>query len=55
MLAAALPHHAARFFLDHGWNGFLVLGSVFLVVTGGEALSLAAVNQYLEIKARGTL
>jgi KUP system potassium uptake protein len=38
VLQAALPHHAARFFADHGWNGFLVLGSVFLVVTGGEAL-----------------
>jgi KUP system potassium uptake protein len=38
VLQAALPHHAVRFFLDHGWNGFLVLGSVFLVVTGGEAL-----------------
>jgi KUP system potassium uptake protein len=38
VLQAALPHHAVRFFLDHGWNSFLVLGSVFLVVTGGEAL-----------------
>ena len=38
VLAAVLPHHAVRFFLDHQWNGFLVLGSVFLVVTGGEAL-----------------
>ena len=38
VLRAASPHHAAIFFFDHGWNGFLVLGSVFLVVTGGEAL-----------------
>ena len=38
VLQAMLPHHALRFFLEHGWNGFLVLGSVFLVVTGGEAL-----------------
>ena len=30
--------HAVRFFLDNRWRGFLVLGSVFLVVTGGEAL-----------------
>jgi KUP system potassium uptake protein len=38
VLGAVLPTHAARFFLDNGWHGFLVLGSVFLVVTGGEAL-----------------
>ncbi|MEO5589144.1 MAG: KUP/HAK/KT family potassium transporter, partial [Gemmatimonadaceae bacterium] len=38
VLRAASPHYAAMFVLDHGWNGFLVLGSVFLVVTGGEAL-----------------
>jgi KUP system potassium uptake protein len=38
ILAAALPSHAVRFFLENGWRGFVVLGSVFLVVTGGEAL-----------------
>ncbi len=38
VLAAINPGHAVRFFLDNGWHGFLVLGSVFLVVTGGEAL-----------------
>ena len=27
-----------RFFADNGWHGFAVLGAVFLVVTGGEAL-----------------
>ena len=32
------PLHAARFFQNNGWHGFVVLGSVFLVVTGGEAL-----------------
>ena len=32
------PTRAARFFADNGGRGFLVLGSVFLVVTGGEAL-----------------
>jgi KUP system potassium uptake protein len=32
------PLHAVRFFLANGWHGFIVLGSVFLVVTGGEAL-----------------
>jgi KUP system potassium uptake protein len=38
VLAAASPHHAVRFFADNGARGFVVLGSVFLVVTGGEAL-----------------
>ena len=32
------PTRAIRFFIDNGGRGFLVLGSVFLVVTGGEAL-----------------
>jgi KUP system potassium uptake protein len=32
------PVHALRFFLDNGWHGYVVLGSVFLVMTGGEAL-----------------
>ena len=32
------PLYGYRFFADNGWHGFLVLGSVFLVVTGGEAL-----------------
>ncbi|MFS4459922.1 potassium transporter Kup [Bdellovibrio sp. HCB2-146] len=35
---ALLPHHAFEFFYRNGWHGFIVLGSVFLVVTGGEAL-----------------
>jgi len=38
VLAAIHPIHAARFFAHHGWYGFLVLGSVVLVITGGEAL-----------------
>jgi KUP system potassium uptake protein len=38
VLAALSPHHAVRFMAGHGWHGFLLLGSVFLVVTGGEAL-----------------
>lgn len=38
VLAALSPHHAVRFFAQHGVGGFLVLGAVFLVVTGGEAL-----------------
>ncbi|HEX8693874.1 MAG TPA: potassium transporter Kup [Longimicrobium sp.] len=38
VFAAVFPWYGARFFAENGWNGFLVLGSVFLVVTGGEAL-----------------
>ncbi len=38
VLTAVNPAHAVRFFGDNGWAGFLVLGSVFLVVTGGETL-----------------
>lgn len=38
VLSAMSPHHAVTFFLRNGWTGLLVLGSVFLVVTGGEAL-----------------
>ena len=38
ILAAVDPRHAVRFFADNGRHGFLVMGAVFLVVTGGEAL-----------------
>ena len=38
VLKAVSPHYAVEFFVRNGWVGFLVLGSVFLVVTGGEAL-----------------
>lgn len=38
VLAAVSPVHAVRFFAANGLQGFLVLGFVFLVVTGGEAL-----------------
>lgn len=38
ILSAIHPVHAVRFFLLHGWHGFIVLGSVVLVITGGEAL-----------------
>jgi KUP system potassium uptake protein len=38
VLAAVNPAYAIRFFAHNGVQGFLVLGSVFLVVTGGEAL-----------------
>jgi KUP system potassium uptake protein len=32
------PLYAVNFFLDNGWAGFVTLASVFLAVTGGEAL-----------------
>jgi KUP system potassium uptake protein len=38
VLGALSPHHGVCFFLESGGHGFLVLGAVFLVVTGGEAL-----------------
>ena len=38
VLAAVNPWHGVEFFWTNGWAGFLVLGSVFLVITGGEAL-----------------
>ncbi len=38
VLAALSPHHAVRFFMADGLWAFLAMGSVFLVVTGAEAL-----------------
>jgi KUP system potassium uptake protein len=38
VLLAVLPTYAFAFFLHNGVAGFLILGTVFLVVTGGEAL-----------------
>ena len=38
VLRAVNPVFAARFFSENGHTGFLALGAVFLVVTGGEAL-----------------
>jgi KUP system potassium uptake protein len=38
VLTAVDPRHAVTFFNEHGLHGFAVLGAVFLVVTGGEAL-----------------
>ena len=38
VLLAFDPSHAVRFFAHNGLKGFLVLGSVVLVVTGGEAV-----------------
>jgi KUP system potassium uptake protein len=38
VLAALNPVHGLRFLAAHGWGGFLALGSVFLALTGAEAL-----------------
>jgi len=38
ILSALSPHHGVAFFVRHGFRGALILGSVVLVVTGGEAL-----------------
>jgi KUP system potassium uptake protein len=38
ILLALNPYYAVHFFIIHGIHGFVVLGVVFLVVTGGEAL-----------------
>jgi KUP system potassium uptake protein len=38
VIVAINPWHAVRFVLTHGWQTFVVLGGVFLALTGGEAL-----------------
>ena len=38
VLAAISPHHGVAFLFSNGWRSFHVLGSVFLVLTGAEAL-----------------
>ena len=38
VMGAVLPTHAVRFFAEDPGRGLLVLGAVFLAVTGGEAL-----------------
>lgn len=38
ILKSINPFYAYQFFINNSFNGFVVLGSVFLVVTGGEAL-----------------
>ena len=38
VLRAIDPRYGLDVLMHHGWHGFLLLGSVFLVVTGGEAL-----------------
>jgi KUP system potassium uptake protein len=38
VLWAINPVHGFRFLAEHGWTALPIMGSVFLVVTGGEAL-----------------
>jgi KUP system potassium uptake protein len=38
VLAAADPRFAVDFLANHGWSSLVVLGAVFLAITGGEAL-----------------
>ncbi len=39
ILGALSPHHAVKFLLSNGMVGLIVLGAVFLTVTGAEALT----------------
>jgi KUP system potassium uptake protein len=39
ILRAFSPYYAVNFLIEHGLAGFLVLGAVFLTVTGAEALT----------------
>lgn len=38
IFTAVNPYYAVNFFIENGFHGFVILGAVFLVVTGGEAL-----------------
>ncbi len=38
VLEAMNPYHALHFFAENGWRGYVILGTIFLTVTGGEAL-----------------
>ncbi|MEO6570964.1 MAG: potassium transporter Kup [Ilumatobacteraceae bacterium] len=38
VLRAVSPSYGVQLFIDNPWRAFLALGSIFLVVTGGEAL-----------------
>jgi KUP system potassium uptake protein len=38
ILAAINPAYGVKFFIAHGWHGFVLLGAIVLVVTGAEAL-----------------
>ncbi len=38
ILLALNPYYAVHFFIENGFRGFLILGCVFLAITGAEAL-----------------
>jgi KUP system potassium uptake protein len=38
VLLALYPAYGVRFFLDHGFHAFVLMGAVVLAITGGEAL-----------------
>ena len=38
ILEAVNPVYGVQFFINNGFHGFIILGVIFLVVTGGEAL-----------------
>ncbi len=38
VIKAINPYYAVNFFITNGWVAYKLLGSIFLVVTGGEAL-----------------
>lgn len=38
ILKATNPYYAVEFFIVNKWHGLVILGAIFLVVTGGEAL-----------------
>jgi len=38
IIRGLLPHYGVQFLINNGLTGFVILGSVFLVVTGAEAL-----------------
>jgi KUP system potassium uptake protein len=38
VIGAIDPRHGILFLAHHGWRSFIVLGGVFLAITGGEAL-----------------
>ncbi|KTD82679.1 potassium transporter Kup [Legionella waltersii] len=38
VLEAVFPTHAISFLVHEGWHAYLLLGGIFLVITGGEAL-----------------
>jgi len=38
VLKAVSPWYAFKFIYENGWRGYTLLGGIFLVVTGGEAL-----------------